>query len=162
MVPPPPRTRLVSRVTSSWWKERGSLRTDSRRTKTRTQPRTHLGAGRANAGLLAKGPSPTNPKKNLYPDGSQLGSSLFPNLHCVATRRVSDVTQGRGCARGPRARVPLTICYFPASSQPVRAAREGEGGPRRTFWMDGLGSVQATLSWGELVRLSPAPCISRA
>lgn len=123
VVPPPPRTRLVSRVTSSWWKERGSLRTDSRRTKARTQSRTHLGAGRANAGLLAKGPSPTNPKKNLYPDGSQLSSSLFPNLHCVATRRVSDVTQGRGCARA-RA---LDYLLFPS----LILACEGCAGGRR-------------------------------
>lgn len=91
---PSPRTELVSRVISSWCKVRGFAAVGFPRIKGQ-DPAPHSPWSPAhftNAGLLAKGPSPTNSRKNRYPDGSQPSSSPIPNLHCVATRRVSDVT----------------------------------------------------------------------
>lgn len=71
------------------------LRTVFRGTKARTQTRTHLGAERASLTPASspKAHHPPTPGRISFrcPDGGQPSSSPFPNLHCVAPRRVCDV-----------------------------------------------------------------------
>lgn len=123
--PPPLWSGLVSRVTSRWRKERG-FTADGVPGNKGHDPDPHSPWRRArftNASLLAKGPSPTNPRKN-QPSLSRRkppSSSPLPSLHCAATRLVSNVTEG-GAARA-RPALPRPPRLGPCPSGRGRAER---------------------------------------